>query len=323
MLFFLLRMPPKHQPFHPANRHQGSYDFARLTSASPSLSAFTGTNQHGTTTIDFADPIAVKALNTAILKADYQVAEWDIPDGQLCPPIPGRADYVHHLADLLRLSNQGKIPKKQHLTVLDIGTGASGIYPLIGVAEYGWRFVGVDINPDSLKNVQKILDANPRFAEKMTLRLQPDANAIFKHIFVDDDWFDLTMCNPPFHASLAEAQNGAQQKWRNLGKVVSADVNSPTLNFGGRDAELWCPGGELAFIEKMMLESAKIPGRCFWFSCLVSKSTNIPPLKMLLKRLKVQDQCEISMSQGSKQSRFLAWTFLTPPQQTAWKKLRW
>ena len=40
-------------------------------------------------------------LNRAILMHHYGVKSWDIPAGYLCPPIPGRADYIHSVADLL------------------------------------------------------------------------------------------------------------------------------------------------------------------------------------------------------------------------------
>src|SRR5450830_1257395 len=211
----------------------------------------------------------------------------------------------------------------QTFCVRDIGTGASGIYPLLGVAEYGWHFVASDINADSLSNVQKILDSNPASSSQITLRLQHDPNTIFNNIIAPDDWFDLTMCNPPFHGSLAEAQEGTQRKWNNLSKKFTNDSATPVLNFGGQGAELWCLGGELAFIERMIKESTALSGRCFWFTCLVSKSANLAPLKVILKRVGVQEQREIAMAQGNKQSRFLAWTFLTPVQQTGWRKLRW
>jgi 23S rRNA (adenine1618-N6)-methyltransferase len=38
--------------------------------------------------------------------------------------------------------------------VLDIGVGANCVYPLIGHAEYGWRFLGVDIDEAALANAQ-------------------------------------------------------------------------------------------------------------------------------------------------------------------------
>lgn len=304
---------------HPRNRHQGHYDFAQLSLASTELHPYLQKNPGGETTIDFADPSAVKALNRALLKDSYGINEWDIPTANLCPPVPGRADYLHHLADLLTASNHRKLPKKNKLQVLDIGTGANGIYPLIGAAEYGWQFVASDINPSSLANVEKILTANPRLAAKISLRLQTDTKSIFHNIILDDDWFDLSMCNPPFHSSKAEAQEGTQRKWQNLGKASEGE----NLNFGGEDAELWCQGGEAAFIQTMIEESQQFSTRCFWFTTLVSKSANLPAITKSLKQAKVQAHKTINMQQGQKQSRFVAWTFLSPAQQAAWAKLRW
>lgn len=350
-------LPAASGKLHPRNRHQGRYDFERLIAADVDvdggLAAFVGVNAHGERGVDFADPAAVKALNRALLKESYGIVGWDIPEHNLCPPVPGRADYLHYLADLLAASNQGKIPKKKGLQVLDIGTGANCIYPLLGASEYGWQFVAADINAASLANAQKILDANPALAQQITLRLQPSANAIFKHIVNDDEWFDLSMCNPPFHTSLAEAREGTQRKWQNLGKV-GLTQNSPSvvvpacrtgvlpaptrlagtilhqstkanasLNFGGQDAELWCPGGELAFIGRMIKESATIATHCFWFTTLVSKSANLPGIYAALKQAKVYEHKTIAMSQGHKKSRLVAWTFLNPVQQAAWRKLRW
>lgn len=312
--------------FHPRNRHQGQYDFTALIDAdrdagAVALGNFANTNPYGNLSIDFADKKAVKALNRALLKHQYGINAWDIPDDYLCPPIPGRADYIHGLADLLIAANQGKAPKKNSVHVLDIGTGANGIYPLIGNQEYTWNFVATDINPDALVNLQNILQANPQLNNKIELRLQKNRDHVFHNIVQQDEWFDLAMCNPPFHTSAAEAQSGTDRKWQNLGKpALPIDAN---LNFGGQAAELWCPGGELRFISQMIEESCQFSTQCFWFSSLVSKSSNLDAIKIKLKQSKVLEHKLITMQQGSKQSRFIAWTFLTPAQQMAWAKLRW
>jgi len=322
----------KHQPvdtqvlaskLHPRNRFQGQYDFHRLIQTDTELGNFVGVNAHGELGIDFADPAAVKALNRALLKDSYGIQAWEIPPQNLCPAVPGRADYLHYLADLLAASNCGVIPNNKFVQVLDIGTGANCIYPLIGQSEYGWRFVATDINAASLENAQAILDANPALAQQITLRLQPSPNAIFSGIIFDDEWFDLTLCNPPFHASLAEASAGTQRKWKNLGKQAARTASSPGLNFGGQDAELCCIGGEEAFIQRMISESAQRATRCFWFTTLVSKSASLPGIYAALKRAGVQEHKTITMSQGQKQSRFVAWTFLNPAQQAGWRKVRW
>ena len=110
---------------HPRNKHREGYNFSRLIEQSPELEAFTTRNPRGETTIDFQDVAAVRMLNRALLKLHYNVDFWDIPAGYLCPPIPGRVDYIHYLADLLAESNSLEIPRGRDIKVLDIGTGAS------------------------------------------------------------------------------------------------------------------------------------------------------------------------------------------------------
>lgn len=308
---------------HPRNRHGGRYDFPRLMEVDVELGNFVAVNAHGELSIDFANPAAVKALNRALLKASYGIRAWDIPPQNLCPSVPGRADYLHYLADVLASSNGGVIPTTDTMRVLDIGTGANCIYPLIAASEFGWRFVATDINSVSLQNAQAILDSNPVLAKLITLRLQPSPGAILEGVVFADEWFDLTLCNPPFHASLSEASAGTQRKWKNLGKQDGGKTTNPGLNFGGQDAELWCPGGEQSFIQQMIEESAQIPTRCFWFSTLVSKAASLPGIYAALKRSKVLEHKTIAMRQGQKQSRLITWTFLNPAQQAAWRKTRW
>ena len=154
---------------HPRNQHREGYDFARLVEQSPELEAFTISNPVGQTTIDFQDVEAVRMLNRALLKNYYSINFWDIPTNYLCPPIPGRVDYIHYLADLLACSNDQKIPRGRNIKALDIGTGASLVYPLIGQSEYGWHFTGVDIDPAALKSAQQICQFNKL---KINLRQQ-------------------------------------------------------------------------------------------------------------------------------------------------------
>lgn len=305
---------------HPRNRHQGHYDFAHLIKASPALAEFVGMNAYGELGIHFANPQAVKALNGALLASNYGIQSWDIPPGSLCPSVPGRADYLHCVADLLAECNNGVIPTTKTMRGLDIGTGASCIYPIIGYGEYGWSFVASDVNVASISNAQSIIDLNPRLASNISLRLQTSSSAYFKGIVCNDDWFDFSVCNPPFHCSAHEARLGNQRKWRNLGK---ATCETPQRNFGGGDGELWCPGGEQAFIQGMIAESTLIPTRCYWFSSLVSKSTSLPSIYAALERADVCKYETIVMSQGQKKSRLVAWTFLTSEQRAAWQKLRW
>ena len=194
---------------HTRNKHNGQYDFSLLIENYPPLKKFVSLNPYGTNTINFFDPHAVKALNKALLITYYGIQYWDIPKGYLCPPIPGRADYIHYIADLIQAEegnrNEGSEENKKS-RCLDIGVGANCIYPIIGHTEYGWTFVGSDIDPVSITNARKIVTCNPILAHKIDLRLQKDSKKIFDGIIAPDDYFDVTICNPPFHSSKEEAE---------------------------------------------------------------------------------------------------------------------
>jgi 23S rRNA (adenine1618-N6)-methyltransferase len=303
---------------HPRNLHRGRYDFAQLIASSPELAPFVALNEYGNESINFVDPAAVKALNRALLQHAYGIKNWDVPAQYLCPPIPGRADYVHYLADLLSDSNGGNIPRGKSVRVLDIGVGANCIYPLIGHATYGWQFVGTDVDATALHNAQQILDAN-KLGDAVELRLQKSATEIFSGVTYADEYFDLTLCNPPFHASLAEARHGSQRKWKNLGKENDKRKN-PVLNFGGQSLELCCDGGEEAFVTRMIEESESGKNNCLWFTTMISKSATLPHVYRKLKYSGAKENRTIEMSQGQKKSRILAWTFKDKQEQQDWWK---
>ena len=302
---------------HERNLHRERYDFKQLIQDLPELSRFVSVNPYGDESIDFANPDAVRMLNKALLKHFYGVSYWDIPANYLCPPIPGRADYIHYLADLLSIGNDEKFPVGRSVRVLDIGTGANCVYPIIGHREYGWSFVASDIDPVSINSAQKIVDHNPSLQGAIECRLQPSPKHIFQGIIRKDERYDLTMCNPPFHASAAEAQAGTLRKINNLGLKKNG---SPTLNFGGQNAELWCEGGEEDFVKRMISESVLFHDHCLWFTSLISKKATLPGVYTALKNAKVLDVKTIEMSQGQKVSRFVAWTFLDKQRHTEWKK---
>jgi len=308
---------------HPRSRHHGQYDFARLIADSPALARFVITTKYGNPSIDFANPAAVKALNQALLRTHYGISDWDIPVGYLCPPIPGRADYLHHLADLLAEGNDGKIPRGPKISVLDVGVGASAIYPLIGHREYGWHFVGTDCDADALASAQRIIKANQGLGTAITLRRQRSPQTLFAGVVQTDEHFDISVCNPPFHASAAEAAAGSTRKWHHLGKHAAARGGTPVLNFGGKDGELWCEGGEVGFITRMIGESRQTPGLCLWFTSLVSKESSVPMIVRALQAAHVRERRVIDLSHGQKRSRIVAWTFLDERQRRDWRGVRW
>ncbi|MGI4021202.1 MAG: 23S rRNA (adenine(1618)-N(6))-methyltransferase RlmF [Janthinobacterium lividum] len=303
---------------HPRNKHIYRYNFPELTASFPELSRFVFRNQFQDLSIDFKNPDAVKMLNKALLKHFYNIEFWEIPEGYLCPPIPGRADYIHYMADLLASFNNGIVPLGKAVKVLDIGVGANCVYPLIGQREYGWNFTGSDIDSVAIRNAKNIVKANS-LTKSIAIRKQNSATQLFADIILPEETFDLTICNPPFHASLTEATAGTTRKWKNLGE----QEKNTTLNFGGKNTELWCVGGEERFVRQMIGESADFAKSCFCFTSLISKKETLSACYKALEKVKSVKVKTINMAQGQKVSRVLAWTFLNQDEQQEWRLKHW
>ena len=297
--------PSVKDKLHPRNRFRDGYDFPKLVAASPGLAPFVRPNAYGNVSVDYADPAAVKALNQALLIHTYGLTTWDVPPGYLCPPIPGRSDYLHHAADLINAGSKDGQSSHTSVRVLDVGMGANCIYPLIGASEYGWHFVGSETDFVALKWARSLVAANPSVATLIECRPQSSSLECFTGVIRPGERFDLSMCNPPFHSSASEAAEATRRKRRHL----SGRSRTPVLNFGGQPGELWGEGGELAFVRRMIDESVAFARQCRWFTTLVSKSEHLPRLHQSLEHAEAIDVRTIEMAHGQKKSRILAWTF--------------
>ena len=305
---------------HPKNKHNKRYDFKQLILSCPDLAPFVKLNKYEDESIDFSDAKAVKTLNTALLKYFYKIDHWDIPAGYLCPPIPGRADYIHHIAEHLGSFNKTKIPTGSNIKVLDIGVGANCVYPIIGTMEYGWSFIGSDIDPVSIKSASTIVKQNPSLERRVKLILQENKKDFFYGVINKEELVDITICNPPFHASIEEAHGGTIRKTNNLTHKKSDKV---VRNFGGANTELWCEGGERKFVLDMIRESKKFSTSVFMFSTLVSKQSNVKAINEALRSAEANIIKTIPMGQGNKSSRIIAWSFLNKEEQQNWVTSRW
>jgi 23S rRNA (adenine1618-N6)-methyltransferase len=274
---------------HLRNIHRYGYDFQKLIATHPELGNHLVESPAGAATIDFSDATSILEFNTALLKHHYKIKYWKLPEGSLYPPIPGRADYIHHLADLV-----GKGGKNG----LDIGCGASAIYPILGNSIYDWKMVGCDVEDESVAFAKK----NTSKIDPIEIRHQIDKGNIFKGVILEGESYDFTMCNPPFYGSEEEAVKANMSKQRKLGTYEKR------RNFAGHAHELWCNGGEALFIKRMIKESVAYKGQVGWFTCLLSRKQNLKkPLKQL-EKLQAEVKV-IEMATGNKESRFVAWRF--------------
>lgn len=232
--------------------------------------------------------------------AYYDFKFWEFPNSNLCPPIPGRVDYIHYVSDLLKTSNIN-----ENISVLDIGTGASCIYPMLGYASYKWNFVGTDIDENSLHFAQENISKN-KLNNFITLRHQTDASKILTGVINKTDKFGIAICNPPFYKSEEEALEATTRKLKGLNK----DTNNIIRNFAGKQNELWYKGGEKAFLHNYLYESSLFKDQCIWFTSIVSKKELVVGMYNSLKKLGATDIKTINMGHGNKISRIVAWTFL-------------
>lgn len=284
---------------HSENPFNKEYNFNGLIQSHPKLSEFIILGKSDRKSINFGDSEAIIALNTALLKRTYDV-NWELKPGHLCPALPGRLDYLIHVKDLL-----GGPPEKP-ISMLDIGTGASLIYPLLATAAFDWNCTASEVALDSLEFAEKLLSLNPNLKTTI-LRSQRFKSKVFHHVVEKNDYFDVVVCNPPFYKTQSEAEERNIRKNKNLHNTASI-----AHNFGGHSNELWYKGGEEAFIKIMATESASYKSQVGWFTCLISKSEHVKTLKRYVRKAKPAEVRVVEMEQGNKKSRFIAWTFNTP-----------
>lgn len=286
---------------HPKNIHNSYYNFKELIKSNPTLKPFVFTNQHEIETIDFANEKAVLELNRSLLAHHHNIQNWSIPEGYLCPPIPSRADYLYYLNDLFE--------KKKSIKGLDIGVGANCIYPILASQLFSWKMVGADIDKTAVESAIKNVESSNQLKENIEIRYQESNANIFKGIIKEDEYFDFTICNPPFHASEKDANSAALRKVKNLKNDNEVTKSNVKLNFGGQANELWCNGGEALFIKRMIKQSVEFKSQVNWFTTLVSKNGNLKAIYKQLDKLKAEHKT-INMEQGNKKTRFVAWRFI-------------
>ena len=281
---------------HPRNPHTGRYDFKALLADCPELEKFLRQKPNGDKAIDFADPAAVLMLNRALLAHHYDIEGWSIPEGYPSPSVPERADYIHYLADL--------VGEKKTTRVLDVGTGANCIYPIIGCRSYDWKFTASEIDPRAVESAQKIVEKNNTL--DVEIKHQENDHRFFESIIGRGEHFHLTLCNPPFHMDAQEAQQGGSGR-----KVVNlAGRKGPRTRHSGVPSNgLWCQGGELRFISQMIEESAQFGNQVGWFTCIVARADHLVPLKRKLAGISTAETRVIEMGRGKARSRFIAWRF--------------
>ena len=256
-------------------------------------------------TIDWRDPAALRALTQTLLLHDFGL-RWDIPANRLCPTVTNRLNYIHWIEDLLEVGKNTKISsdsRSASVWGLDVGTGASCIYPLLGCKLHkDWKFWCTEIDSESIASAQRNVLRN-QLQDRIHCVRAKERSDIFDPIFSQESappLFSFSMCNPPFF-----------EEGHNLPSTTATGQSA-------QPTETHARGGEVAFVLRMYEESAKFPLRTVWYTTMFGKKSNFRRFLRILTRQGGPRRVEKStLVQGRLRRWVVAWSFLPQPQDAA------
>ncbi|WWD17985.1 hypothetical protein CI109_102431 [Kwoniella shandongensis] len=270
-------------------------DFARLASRYTEFAPYVTVGEDGHVSLDFQDPAALRALTRCLLKEDWDL-DVDLREDRICPTLTNRLDYLLHVLDLepfLPLTSTSK-----PLRILDIGTGAVAIYPLLlHRLRPSCEVIATEIDDTSYVHALSVFETNNIPSSSISIQKSPAPDPIFFPLLHSDDSFDVTICNPPFFGSEEEMRHGQELKAQGSHAAPTAAIN-----------ELITPGGEVAFIGKMIEESLRTGTRCEWYTSLIGKFSSLAPLIDLLRKHKIDNYLLKSIKQAKTTRWILGWS---------------
>ncbi|KAL7848844.1 hypothetical protein SRHO_G00204670 [Serrasalmus rhombeus] len=262
---------------HPRNRYKDKPpDFAYLASKYPDFQKHVQINLLGRVMLNFKDPEAVRALTCTLLKEDFGLTI-EIPLERLIPTVPLRLNYIHWVEDLTE--GQGSSRRG-----IDIGTGASCIYPLLGASMNGWFFLATEVDDICYNYAKKNVEQN-NMAGLIKVVKVPQKTLLMDALKEESIVYDFCMCNPPFFANQLEAK-GVNS--RNSRRPPPSSVNT------GGVTEIMAEGGELEFVKRIIHDSLQLKRRLRWYSCMLGKKCSLAPLKEELRKQGVSDTTDHS-----------------------------
>lgn len=280
----------------------------KMASNHPELLKYLVTNPTtGAQLINLKNEESVRLYNQALLY-DWFGIKIELPPGHLCPTVLSRTRYIRWIAELLKHCGQ------EEKIGIDVGTGASCVYPLIGHAAYGWKFISSDVDDESLewasKNVKlnnwtdfiavvKAKEVAPhspsQSGEDKTYHildglLNSDSSRI-RSGSVNFEKVHFSMCNPPYF-------DRPEDKIERHDTVCIAT-----------DGELATSGGEVEFVKQMIRESAELKSSVSWYTTLLGKKSSVQPLLRYLKTFNPAEIRHTTFIQGRNSRWAIAWTF--------------
>ncbi|KAI8197658.1 hypothetical protein KHU50_009386 [Colletotrichum sp. SAR 10_65] len=228
-------------------------------------------------TLDFNDPHAVIALNSALLREHFDL-EVDLPADRLCPPIAQRHNYILWLKSLLD-STSYEQPDHRRVVGLDIGTD---------IDEKSISYAKQNVKLNNLQNYISVVRRSPE--EKL---VNPEGLGV--------DHLDFVMTNPPFYTSEEEVKECEQAK-------ATEQENHFTI----APNEQFTEGGEVAFVGRILEESLELREQVQWYTSMFGKKASLDAILEKLQEHKIDNFAVTEFIQGPnpKTKRWaVAWSF--------------
>ncbi|KAJ5721398.1 uncharacterized protein N7483_009332 [Penicillium malachiteum] len=277
--------------------YQNDVDFEALALQSSEFAKHLKSNKQ----LDFNDPVAVRQLTISLLQRDFGL-KVKLPEDRLCPPVPNRLNYILWIQDLLDLST-GSIRRSfdpnRKVSGLDIGTGCCSIYPLLGCKTRDqWKFFATDIDESNIQTAQANVELNGLESRISILQTSP-SGPFFPLSRLGAESLDFTMCNPPFYSSHEEMTATAELK-----------SHAPHSTCTGADVEMITPGGEAAFVIRMIDESLQLRAKIQWYTSMLGKLSSVTTLVEALMERDNHNYAVTEFVQGNKTKRWaIAWSW--------------
>ena len=220
-----------------------------------------------------------------------------IPPDTLCPTVTSRLNYLLWIRDVISKTNDDTI------IGLDIGTGATCIYPLLGCRLFlQARFICTEIDPESIKHASENIARNGLDGRISLVPGEPGM------VFPDALWAengrstggptDFCMCNPPFYDSHDHFERN-----------TSAKGGAPSSTLTATNSEMITEGGEKAFIKQMLLESLSLESKIRWYTSLCGHLSTVQYIIGEIKRMKISNYLVAEFAQGRTIRWGVAWSF--------------
>ncbi|KAJ1304728.1 hypothetical protein OPQ81_005866 [Rhizoctonia solani] len=297
-----------HAPIRPPepNNHDmdvGPYetiDFGKLADAFPPLKPFLFKNATGGYSLNFKDEVANRTLTRALLNRDFGL-EVTLLEDRLCPPVPNRLNYVLWITEVVKV-----LSPEEPIIGLDIGTGSTAIYPLLTCSIHKtWRFIAADIDSRSLAGARANIEQNPGVKDRIYLYPTTQDAPILSPLLPENlsqigiQHVTFSMCNPPFYSDMEEVNRSAEGKEYDPHAVCT-----------GALVEMVTPGGEVAFVQRMIDESMGLRETCRWYTSLLGKMSSVTSLVNSIKDHGIDNYAITELVQGTTRRWVIAWSFM-------------